>query len=81
MDNLSGLYPRMPLPRTPVPKDQPPKSSRKTSTRGGLASEPGVTRPPTPASEVKFSDNKSLEQTMAGIRTPSVTTETPKRSG
>jgi hypothetical protein len=71
----------MTLPRTPVPKDQPPKSSRKTSTCGGLASKPGVTRPPTLASEVEFSDDKSFEQTVAGIRTPSVTTETPKGSG
>jgi hypothetical protein len=62
VDNLSGLHPRMTLPRTPVPKDQPPKSSRKTSTCGGLASEPGVTRPPTPASEVEFSDDKSFEK-------------------
>jgi hypothetical protein len=81
LDNLSSLHPRMPLPRTPVPKDQPPKSSRKTSTHGGLASEPGVTRPPTPASEVKFSDDEAFEQRVAGIRTPSVTTETQKESG
>jgi hypothetical protein len=80
VDNLSSLHPRMPLPRTPVPKDQPSKSSRKTSTRGGLASEPGVTRPPTPVNEVEFSDEESFEQTVAGICTPSVRTETPKGS-
>jgi hypothetical protein len=80
VDNLSGLHHTMPLPRTPVRKNQPPKSLRKTSTRGGLASEPGVTRPPTPASEVKFSDDETFEQTVAGICTPSVTTETPKGS-
>jgi hypothetical protein len=39
-----------------------------------------VTRPPTLASEVEFSDDKSFEQTVAGILMPSVTTETPKES-
>jgi hypothetical protein len=67
VNNPSGLHPTMPLPRTPVPKDQPTKSSRKTRTRGGLASEPGVTRPPTPASEVEFLDNETFEQMVAGI--------------
>jgi hypothetical protein len=63
----------MPLPRTPVPKDQPPKSSRKTSTLGGSTSKPGVTRPPTPASVVEFSDDETFEHS-------SVMTETPKGS-
>jgi hypothetical protein len=37
--------------------------------------------PPMPTSEVKFSDDESFEKTVAGIHTPSVTTETPKGSG
>jgi hypothetical protein len=81
VESLDSLQPRMPsLPRTPVPLNQPPKFSRKTSTHGGLTSEPGVTRPPTLTSEVEFSDNEAFEQTVAGICTPSVTAETTSDS-